>query len=91
MAEFSAEPGLGKAQIVLNDVDGLAEGFRSFFGRHPSEVPHFNQSSQGLVFTTKRVRSGIQVAVYHDLADRFWRDGDGWSISLEIGSQTCSN
>ena len=41
-AEFSAEPSLGKAQIVSNDVDGLAEYFGSFLRRHSSEVSHLN-------------------------------------------------
>ena len=46
---------------MSNDVNRLAEDLRSFFRRHTSEVPHLNQSSQGLVFTTERVKSGIQI------------------------------
>jgi len=41
--ELPAKPRLGQAQIVTDDVNGLAEGLGRLFRGHSSEVPHFNQ------------------------------------------------
>ena len=79
-AEFAPQPGLGQAQVVADDVDGLAQGLGRFFGGHASEVPHFNQPCQGLVFPGEHLEGGVQVE------ELDWFHGGG-PIHLGAGRQ----
>ncbi len=63
--EFAAQPGLGEAEIVADDVDGFVEHGSRFLGAHAAEVAHFDEAGQVFIFGCQGVEGAVEIEDLH--------------------------
>jgi hypothetical protein len=90
-AQPSPEPGLGKAQVVTNDVYGPAKSLSGFFRGHTAEILHLNDAGERFILFTERFENPIQVKQLYLLHACFRLDFEFWPLAAAFlrGSRSC--
>ncbi len=50
---------------MSHNVDGSANRFSRLFRRHSSEIAHFDELGQRLVFLREQLQGGVQIQQFH--------------------------
>lgn len=90
-AQSSAEPGLGKAQIVTDDVYGPAKSLGGFLRGHTAEIFHLNDAGERFILLTERFENPIQIKQLYLFRACFRIYFEFWSLAAAFlrGSRSC--
>ncbi len=73
VTEFAAQPSVGEPQFVLHDVNRAADRLGGLFGRHASEVTHFDRLGMLRIFAGEGLNGEVQIQQLHDVRDALHR------------------
>ena len=90
-AQLSPKPGLGKAEVMADDVYGAVKRFSRLFRGHTAEVLHLHNAGERFVFLSKCVQGAVQIQQLYLFRACFRLYCEFWLLAAAFlrGSRSC--